>query len=88
MFPLTLDGAKVLYHTAKSDYGVVRYATGEVFDYIRYYAIAKYDTDSGFYLFECNGDFEVIGDFLWESIEECQRIAQASCDKALSWIRL
>ncbi|MBO5797941.1 MAG: hypothetical protein J6R77_06310 [Clostridia bacterium] len=88
MFPVVLDGAKILYHTAEGDYGVIRYSTGEIFDSIHYYAIGKYETDSCFYLFGCNGDFEVISDSPWDSIEECQRIAQSSCNEVLSWVHL
>ena len=87
MFPETLDGAKVLFYTSKGNYGVMRYTTGEVFDNILYYAICKYENDTRFYLFGCNADFEVITDCLWDSVEECQHIAQRSCNLEISWIR-
>ncbi len=86
MFPAMLDGARILFYTPKGEYGVVRYTTGEILDNINYYAIGKYDKDECIYLFGCNADFEVISDSVWEGVEECQRVAQTSCNKVISWV--
>ena len=49
-------------------------------------AICKYEKDVSFYLFGCNKDYEVVSDSLWESIEECMRMAETSCNNAISWV--
>ena len=33
MFPIELDGARVLYYTPQDDYGAIEYPNGEVADY-------------------------------------------------------
>lgn len=74
MFPARLDGAAVLMYTEKGDYGAAAYEAGERYDTLCYYAIARYDTDSSYYLFGCNTDFDVISDYLCDSIDDCKNI--------------
>ena len=75
MFPAQLDGADVLMYTEKGSYGVVEYETGEPYDTICYYAIARYGGDSSYYLLGCNSGFDVISDFQWDSMDGCKNIA-------------
>lgn len=81
MFPKSLDGANVLYFTPKGNYGEILYTTGEVAAYIRYLAICKYQNDNSYYLFACDGNFEVVGDSIWDSIEQCISVADSSYDE-------
>ena len=77
MFPDYLDGAKVLEYTEKGHFGFVT-------DYdendtpmekeICYFAIARYEGDSRFYLFGCDSTPEVFDDSLWDSPEECKDV--------------
>lgn len=88
IFPKELDNACVLYYTPLSDYGTVFYTTGEIADHICYWAIAKYENDSSFYLFGCNVKCEVVSDSQWESAEECMHVAQDSYGGIISWIAM
>lgn len=88
MFPKTLDGAQVLYYTPKGDYGVVRYITGEIADYITYYAIARYDGTQGYYLFACDAAFEVVSDDVCDSIEECRQTVRSFTDENIVWLKM
>ena len=49
MFPMELDGAKVLLYTQKDDYGVITDSNGEVADYYHYLAICKYPKDDNYW---------------------------------------
>ena len=40
------------------------------------YAVAKYDTDGGYYLFALNQSWAVIGDTYWQSLDEAKRQGQ------------
>lgn len=75
MIPSELDNAKVIFYTDKDFFGTVNYTTGEVFENICYLAICAYPNATDFYLFYCNGEFEVITDTLCDSIEDCMEIA-------------
>ncbi|WP_339001989.1 hypothetical protein [Fusobacterium animalis] len=72
MFPNVLDGAFVYFYTQKGNYGSVFYDNGKI-EYIYYLAICSYNNQ--YYLFHCNDKFEVIADYLFDSIEECKSIA-------------
>lgn len=74
MFPNELDSAQVIWYTPKGDYGAIYYETGEIYDRISYYAICVYGENSGYYLFGCNDKFEVIADYLCDSVDECKGI--------------
>lgn len=87
MFPQELDGAKVLYHTPKDDFGEIYYTTGEIAEYVKYLAICQYaDKTDEYYLFQCNEDFEVVGDSPWESIEQCMAVGNSSYGYEVMWI--
>ena len=70
MFPTQLDGANVLMYSQMGDYGVVEYETGEPYDTLCYYAIARYPADSSYYLFGCNSGFDVISDYQCPGIDD------------------
>ena len=89
MFPQILDNAKVLYYTPKDDYGKIYYPNGEVADYIKYLAIAKYSNDKEeYYLFRCDENFEVVGDSVWKSVDECMSVANSSHCGNIIWIEV
>ena len=73
MFPNILDNATVYFYTQKWDYGSVSYDNGKM-ECVHYLAICSYDNKE-YYLFHCNDKFEVIADYLFDSIEECKSIA-------------
>ena len=70
MFPNILDDALVHFYTQKGNYGSVYY---------------DYDNKE-YYLFHCNNKFEVIADYLFDSIEECMNMANRS-KKEIVWIK-
>ena len=89
MFPNTLDNAKVLYYTPKDDFGEIYYTDGKVADYIKYLAICKYQNrKEEYYLFRCDENFEVVEDSVWNSIEECMGVANASYNGNIIWIEV
>ena len=49
------------------------------------YGSVSYDNKE-YYLFHCNDKFEVIADYLFDSIEECKEIA-SKCKKDIVWIK-
>lgn len=75
MFPNYLDGARVLFYSQKDVFGKVNYSTGEKYSDIKYLAICRYGNNKEYYLFSCNEDFEVVGDFSFDSVEECKEVA-------------
>ena len=70
MFPNILDDALVHFYTQKGNYGSVYYDNGKI----------------EYYLFHCNNKFEVIADYLFDSIEECMNMANRS-KKEIVWIK-
>ena len=86
MFPKTLDDATVLFYTEKGNYGAVNSATGEVSDRVYFLAICRYENANEYYLFGCDENYAVVSDSLWGSVEECQRVAEASCTETPLWI--
>lgn len=76
-FPDTLDNAKVLFYTPKGNYGDLFWDDGTIAAHYSYLAICKYDGDNGFYLFKCNGNYEVETDNLFDSINECMKTKAA-----------
>ena len=86
MFPKTLDDATVLFYTEKGDYGAVYSTTGEVLDRVCFLAICRYENANECYLFGCDENYDVVSDSLWGSVEECQRVAEASCTETPLWI--
>jgi hypothetical protein len=50
-------------------------------------AICKYPTErEEYYLFSCDKNYEVVGDSLWNSIDECMRVASSSYGGNIIWI--
>lgn len=88
MFPKALDDSTVLYYTAKGDYGAVYSLTGEILDRICFLAICRYEKDNEYYLFGCDENYHVVSDSPWESVEKCQRMAEASCTETPFWIQM
>ena len=84
MFPVELDGAKVLYYTLQDNYSVIKYQNGEIADYCHYLAICHYPDEDAYYLFCCNKNYEVIFDWLDCSIEGCMKLA-ASYNENIIW---
>ena len=77
MFPNILDNAIVYFYTQNGNYGSVSYDNGKI-EYIHYLAICSYDNKEYY--------FEVIADYLFDSIEECKEIA-SKCKKDIVWIK-
>ena len=87
MFPIELDNAKVLYYTPEDNYGTINYPNGEIADCYRYLAICTYSDSKEYYLFCCNENFEVVNDWLDNSVEDCMRIAASSYKENIIWIQ-
>jgi hypothetical protein len=87
MFPKELDGAKVLFFTPRDNYGTIEFSTGGIAAYIHYLAICKYENDYRFYLFSCDEEFNVEGDTLLNSVEECMSVSTSSYGKDIHWIK-
>lgn len=88
MFPIELDNAKVLYYTPKDDYGHIYYENGDIAEHIKYLAICKYRVLNSYeyYLFSCDENYEVVGDSVWNSIDECMEMANTSYNGNIIWI--
>ena len=84
MFPNIFDDALVHFYTQKGNYGSVYYDNGKI-EYIHYLSICSYDNKE-YYLFHCNNKFEVIADYLFDSIEECMNMENRS-KKEIVWIK-
>lgn len=83
--PKELDGAKVIQHTSNSVSN--RFGTIGILDendetidelLITAMAICQYEGSKEYYLFSCDLNWEVIGDFDFDSIEEAKAIAKSS----------
>ena len=85
-FPDRLDNAKVLFYTEENDFGVLRYTTGEIAARYRFLAICKYDKEDIYYLFKCNGQFEVEMDQDYHTLDACMRSVAEMYGKEISWI--
>ncbi len=88
MFPEFLDNAEVLYHTLIGDFGTIKYVAGDIFDDIKYLAICKYANDgNACYLFQVNRHYEVIGDCLFDSVDDCMNAANSTYGGNILWIK-
>lgn len=88
MFPEKLDGAKVLYYTPKDDYGNIYYSNGDIADSIHFLAICKYQNEKEeYYLFRCDENYEVVGDSVWNSADDCMKTANSSHGGNILWIK-
>ena len=77
--PSILDGAKVILYTdnkESNNFGFVIYEDHE--EVVTALVIAKYDNDENYYLFDCNLDWEVIGDTLHSTIDDAKSCAKIS----------
>ena len=70
MFPSVLDNAKVVYYTPPGHYGDLYLTTGELEDHIVY---RQYPDDHKYYLFGCNAEYEVVTDWLCDSLQEAMQ---------------
>ena len=68
--PDSLDGANVIAVATPREECVSR-TTGEEVE-IAAYAIAKYPDDAGYYLLALSGDWVVVGDTYWFSLDEAK----------------
>ncbi|MCK0473232.1 hypothetical protein [Halalkalibacter sp. APA_J-10(15)] len=81
--PSEMDGAKVLLYTKNSisnEYGTVGLLNenNEIFDEIQITAMAicKYEGGNEYYLFSCDLNWEVVGDFDHDTLEEAKESAK------------
>ena len=83
-FPKTIDGARVLFHTDRGKFDPVYYVGGSIADIVSYLAVCKYDNDNDnvYYLFHLNDDLEVVADEIYDSIEQCKKLAGS---RAVVW---
>ena len=86
MFPSSLDNARVLYHTPPGRYGDLRLTTGEIEDHIVYLAVCQYPNDGKYYLFGCNAEYEVITDWLCETLQEAMNASRTEQNEII-WIK-
>lgn len=86
MFPRELDHAKVLYYTPKDEYGCIYYENGDIADRVGYLAIGRYRNEGVYYLFLCDENYGVVGDSVWDSVEECMSAANSSRGGDIIWI--
>ncbi|WML48518.1 hypothetical protein RCG23_25410 [Neobacillus sp. PS3-34] len=73
--PSELDGAKVIQYTknvVSNDFGFVLYQEESTKKKVKItgIAIAKYEDGEGFYLFSCDLNWQVIGDYFFFSLDE------------------
>ncbi len=88
MFPEMLGGAKVLYYTPRDNFGEIFWDTGEIAHHINYLAICQYPgTENEYYFFRCDEQYEVVGDSLWTTVEECIGVANSSHGGQILWIK-
>lgn len=79
--PLQLDGAEVLQYTANDGNRILSSVLFEEDDgstrqvHITALAIATYASEERYYLFLCDAEWEVINDYLWDSLDEAVEYA-------------
>lgn len=83
--PSKLDGARVIQHTSNyvtnnfGSVGILNEKNGILEEIpITALAICQYEGSNQYYLFSCNLNWEVIGDFDCETIEDAKDIAKES----------
>ncbi len=72
-FPKELDGAKVLYYTAKSDFEPVYYTGSEIAHKVFYLAVCQYSGEKSFYIFHLDENQDVVADCCFDNIADCRR---------------
>ncbi|WP_025677583.1 hypothetical protein [Paenibacillus massiliensis] len=79
--PLQLDGAEVLQYTTNDGNRILSSVIFEEDDgstrqvHITALAIATYAPEERYYLFLCDAQWEVINDYLWDSLDEAVEYA-------------
>lgn len=88
-FPHELDGAIVLYIAIpkREDFGC-DYDSSDipVQKLISFYALARYHDDNAVYQFDVSDDYHVIGDLLYQSIDEAMERITSYGIKIAEWI--
>ena len=79
--PAKLDGAKVLFYATlhqehRATGNTRHYVGGELMRPAAGLAICRYESDVGFYLFYCDGEWNVVTDTYHESVEEARNQAE------------
>ncbi|MGI5997061.1 MAG: hypothetical protein ACOX89_00205, partial [Lutispora sp.] len=73
---MIIDGAEVIAISQKDNFGVIKYGDNSIKSIpIEYLAICQYENDKQFYVFLCNGKFEVEQDIAFNTMEEAKRYA-------------
>lgn len=91
MIPRELDGAKVIMYLENresNNFGFVRYEDHD--EIITGIAITKYENDHWYYVFDCDLNWNVIGDTLHYSMDEaieCVKNSYNIKEKELIWKR-
>ena len=62
-----------MYYTPPGHYGDLYLTTGELEDHIVYRAVCQYPDDHKYYLFGCNEEYEVVTDWLCDSLQEAMQ---------------
>ena len=88
MFPDILDGAKVLFYSEKDNYGEIQSSDKSYDNVYCYLAICKYSNDKQYYLFCCNENYEVVNDWLCDSVAECKRGAAMAYKNDIVWYQI
>ena len=70
-----IDGAKVIRLSKKGLYGNVNYKTEMKVIEIEYVAICQYENNDEYYLFACDEKFNVLGDSVYESLDDARNAA-------------
>lgn len=84
--PQKLDGAIVLRVSEEGDYGVVRYVDENRDEPIVRLAICQYATAGDeTYVFDCDAEWNVIGDSLFSSVEEAQAAQLTPYNRSIEW---
>jgi hypothetical protein len=85
--PITLDGANVLCWVASRRGCFYRQPGSDPSITVVAMAVARYEDRGPFYLFKCDDDWQVVGDWACESIIEAKALAaEHSFGERLEWI--
>jgi hypothetical protein len=85
--PPKLDGADVLRYAVSERGGYYDVEGAEAPARVMAMAICQYRGDALFYYFSCTADWDVVGDFDCESIDDAMRLAaQHANGETLNWV--
>ncbi len=87
--PDELDGAEVIFwaYSPIVPFFIMEYSDGAPYKSIHGFAICRYPGDSKFYMFSCDHEWNVTGDFDADSIEEAQQDANSQTQEPIDWNR-